>query len=190
MARGFLEGGEEKKDGGDGDAGIGHVEAGEEFTAGEACVPGAEAEAEEIDDVAVDKAVGQVPGDAGEEQGGGEFAEAGGEDIFAPHPADGEEGGGGDEAEDVVGPGAAIELAEGHAGIVEPVEPKEARDDLDFLMVFGRLRVVIEDPAEEWTHLEPRSRGIVEAGDRPPLGELVEHVEWEREQEKPAGHAG
>ena len=49
---------EEQQDGGDADAGIGDVKTGEELMTAEAFVPWAEAEAEEIDHISMDEAVG------------------------------------------------------------------------------------------------------------------------------------
>lgn len=121
---GFFEGSDGEEDGGADDAGVGNVEGWPRVGEGDV-----EVEAEEVDDMTVDDAVGEVATDTGGEKGDGEPADGAGEHAFAIEDRDQHQGSEGDGAEDVVGVGAAVEVAKSDAGVVDVVQGEEVGND-------------------------------------------------------------
>ena len=142
---GLAEGGPEEEGYGEDDGGVGDVEGGP--------VVLADVEVEEVNDVAVEDAVGDVAEDAGEDESGGQAGEVVG-GLFKEEDKhdDGHDG-----AEDEVEVEPAAHQAEGGAGVGDVDEVEEARDEGDFVV----------------DELKGR-----------PLGQLVEDVEGESDQEE------
>ena len=142
---------EENPGDGEADAAVGDVEGGP--------VGGVVIDVEEVDDVAVSNAIGEVAERAGEEGVGGkvDFAFMPVE-LAGPVDAEGDEGAA-DEAEDKV---VAGHEAEGDAGVADVGEVEEAGDD---------------------RHGADGSEGAL----RPFLGELIEREEAEEEEQNPTG---
>ena len=121
----------------------------------------ADIEVEEVDDVSVDHAVGDVAEDAGEDEGAGEAGElVGGFTEEQDEHDDGHDG-----AEDDVEIEPAAHESEGGAGVGHVDQIEESRDDGDFVV-----------------------QGDV--GEGRPLGQLVEDVKGDGEEEEEAerGH--
>ncbi len=119
----------------------------------------------------MDEAVREVSKDAGEEEEDGELAHLDGEGVLAPEEADEDERSNSDSTEDPVGPGRAVESAEGDPGVVHPNDVKEAID-------FEELFELGEPGAFVGVHAvgaEFRLMWVVIPNDQP-FGDLIDHV--------------
>lgn len=121
---------------------------------------------DEVDDVAVDEAVGDIAGDAADEEDGGGGADSSGEPAFEVEDNDADECGDGDAAEEVVGPGGFVADAEGDTGVVDADDFEPVGDDVD----------------------ASDGRWGVEIAHDPEFGDLVEDEQGDRDEEKWADH--
>ena len=73
---------------------------------------------------------------------------------------------------------------------MEAVEPENVWNDFDLLVERAGVGVAVEDLAKESSDLESFGIRVIETGDRPPFGELIDDIEREGEQKQPAMHEG
>src|SRR5688500_17274914 len=105
-------------------------------------------EAQEIDHVTVQDSVGEVSTYACRDECDGHAAVGPGEQALAIRPRDSSQRKKGDGAEDVVRVGAAVEVTEGNAGVVDVMDGEEVLDDDP---AFAAQREILHNP--ELRHL-------------------------------------